>query len=263
MLEQHLLTHKPTKQVFIGADLPILPKRLIGKMRNWEYINFNKLIPFCNPGAEEEHDLNTNPDHYLFPGLGVIQRGHKLTYSFPQWANCFITYIAALASSGENIVHMCAYFQVILKASREYSGGMWKQYDTQYRQKAEATHNKDWSAIDTTIFSQCFTGRAKQAPGCTTCGSIRHETLDCPRRKTKRQATDENQPITKAKRDRSDLCFNFNYHRPCHLNPCPYKHHCLKCAPEEHPMLDCPRRAPRQPKTKHQPAVQPQHTPHI
>ena len=88
------------KQVFIGAGLPILPKCLIDKMRNWEYINFNELIRFCDPGAEEEHDLNTNPDHYLFHGLGVIQRGHKLTYSFTQWANCFITYIAALASSG-------------------------------------------------------------------------------------------------------------------------------------------------------------------
>ena len=52
------------KQVFIGAGLPILPKCLIDKMRNWEYINFNELIPFCDPGAEEEHDLNTNPDHY-------------------------------------------------------------------------------------------------------------------------------------------------------------------------------------------------------
>ena len=81
MLEQHLLTHKPAKQVCIGAGLPILPKHLIDKMRNWEYINLNELTPFCYLGAEEEHDLNTNPDHYLFPGLGVIQRVHKLTYS--------------------------------------------------------------------------------------------------------------------------------------------------------------------------------------
>ena len=33
-------------------------------------------------------------------------------------------------------------------------------YDVNYRQKVEATLNKDWSAIDTSLFSQCFTGRA-------------------------------------------------------------------------------------------------------
>ena len=46
--------------------------------------------------------------------------------------------------------HMCAYFNVILKANREYTGGIWSYYDANHRQKAEATLNKDWSAIDTT-----------------------------------------------------------------------------------------------------------------
>ena len=36
---------------------------------------------------------------------------------------------------------------------------MWSYYDVNYRQKVEATLNKDWSAIDTSLFSQCFTGR--------------------------------------------------------------------------------------------------------
>ena len=56
--------------------------------------------------------------------------------------------MAALAANNNNIVHMCAYFQVILKASREYAGSTWKHYDAQYRKKAEATLY--WSTIQQT-----------------------------------------------------------------------------------------------------------------
>jgi hypothetical protein len=127
-----------------------------------EYINFTKLIPFCDPGAEEEP--TSIPEHYLFPGLRVIRPGHQIEYSFLQWASCFVTYMhGALSSNGQNVTHiMCAYFNVILKASREYTDDMWKHYDVTYRQKAEATCNTDWSVIDTATFNQCFTGRAKK-----------------------------------------------------------------------------------------------------
>ena len=80
ILETHLNKQKPSKQVFIGAGL--------------RYINFNELIPFCDPTAEEDSDWETTSDRFqLFPELGLIQPGHKLRYTFLQWANCFITYI--------------------------------------------------------------------------------------------------------------------------------------------------------------------------
>ena len=69
--------------------------------------------------------------------------------------------------------HMCAYFNIILKAKREYTGDMWSYYDPNYHQKAKATLNKDWSANDTSLFSQCFTGRARKAQGCTNCSSLK------------------------------------------------------------------------------------------
>ena len=35
--------------------LPVLSKRLVDKMVVEDYTNFNELIPFCDPGAEEDH----------------------------------------------------------------------------------------------------------------------------------------------------------------------------------------------------------------
>ena len=240
ILEEHLLKKKPTKQVYVGAGLPILPKRITEKMLNWEYINFNELLPFCDPGSDEEQGLAQASDQFmLFPGLGLLQHGHQVKYSFLQWASA---YMAVMASNGHNIVHMCAYFSVILKASREFSGNMWAIYDANYRQKAEATRNKDWSAIDTTYFSQCFTGKARKVEGCSNCGSLKHETTECPRKKGKRPANEDiKAPPPKQQKPKPDVCFNWNYKRPCHLNPCPYKHECIKCSPEDHQFLDCPK----------------------
>jgi hypothetical protein len=240
ILEEHLIARKPSKQVFIGAGLPVLPKRLVDKTIAGEYINFNELIPFCDPGAEEEPTSTSTPEHYLFPGLGVIRPGHKIAYSFLQWASCFVTYMAALSSNRQNVTHMCTYFNVILKASREYTDDMWKHYDVTYRQKAEATRNTDWSVIDTATFNQCFTGRAKKALSCTYCNSIKHDTESCPRKKNKRSPTivDEAGPAPKQAKTKSD--------RPCHHSPCIYKHQCLKCS-EDHAFLDCPKRGKREP----------------
>ena len=140
ILKEHLIARKSAKQVFIGAGLPVLPMRLVDKIVAGECINFNELIPFCDPGTEEQP---LQPQHHLFPSLGVIRPGHIIEYSFLQWASCFVTYMAALFSNGQNVTHMCAYFIVILKANREYTDDIWRHYDIMYRQKAEATRSTD------------------------------------------------------------------------------------------------------------------------
>lgn len=97
-------------------------------MTNGEYINFNELIPFCDPTAEEDPDWETTSERFqLFPELGLIQPGHKLKYTFLQWANCFVIYMAVMASKKhDNVAHMCAYFSTILKASKEFTADWWR-----------------------------------------------------------------------------------------------------------------------------------------
>ena len=237
LIEEHVLSRKPSKQVFVGSGLPVLPKRLVDKMVAGEYINFNELIPFCDPSAEEQS--SAAPEHYLFPSLGLIKQGHKVEYSFLQWASCFVTYMAVLSSKGSNITHMCAYFNTILKASREYTDDMWRHYDADYRQKAEATHNTDWSSIDSALFNQCFTGRAKKVQRCTTCNSAKHDTSSCPRKKGKRPMSlpDDALPSPKLSKQRPEVCYNFNYHRAC-SRPEKAEVTCAACGPK-HDVVEC------------------------
>ena len=121
---------------------------------------------------------------------------------------------------------MCAYFNVILNASKEYTNDMWRHYDGDHLQKAEATHITDWSTIDTAIFNQCFTSRAKQVQRCSNCNSFKHDITACHCKKVKRPMTakEDNLPSPKQSKQRSEVCYNFNYHCPYHYSPCPYKH---------------------------------------
>jgi len=179
------------------TKLCVLP---IEQMLNWEYTNFSGLIPFFVTNAEEDHTSPLIPEQFnFFPGLGLnpFQHGHQMKYSFLQWVNSFVTYMAVMDSKGNNFLPMCKYFNIILKAHCEYTGGMWSYYDANYHQRAAATCSKDWSVTDTTLFSQCFTGRAKKAQGCANCSSVRHETNECLQRKGKCQAKETKNPSSR------------------------------------------------------------------
>ena len=91
-------------------------------------------------------------------------------------------------------------------------------------------------------FSQYFTGKARRVEGCTNCGPIKHETTECPRKKGKRPAREDIKAQPPKQKQKPDVCFNWNYKCPCQLSPCPYKHKCIKCSPEDHQFLDCPKR---------------------
>lgn len=219
IIEEHLLKQKPTKQVYVRSGLPTLPRRIVEKMLNWEYINFNELLPFCDPGSEEEQSLTQTPEQLMFfPGLGLLQHGHQVnTHSCSGEAALSHTWL----SWPPMAITSCAYFNVILKANREYTGSMLSYYDVNYRQKAETTLNMDWSAIDTSLFSQCFTGRARKAQGCTNCSSLKHELAECLRKKGKRPANKDIKGLyPKQQKQRPNVCFNWNYNRPCHTTPC-------------------------------------------
>ena len=137
--------------------------------------------------------------------------------------------------------HTCAY-NIILKANREYTGGMWSYYNANYHQKAEATLNKDWSAIDTSLFSQCFTGRPRKALGGINCSSLKHDSAEYQCKKGKRPANEDIKGLYPKQQNKGRIYASTGtYNLPCHTTPCRYKHECIKCFPEEHSYMDFPK----------------------
>ena len=189
-------------------------------MLNWEYINFNELLPFCDPGVKLSRGRSKHPIcSCCFP---LLQHGHQVKYSFStflQWISCFITYMSS-SKPPENSLSICGRYTK--SKSRDHP----QQGLVGYR------HN----------FSRCFTGKVRKIEGCTNCGSLKHKTTECSPKKGKCPAREETRASSpKQPKQKPDVCFSWNYNRPWHLNPCLYKHGCIKCSPEEHWFLDCPK----------------------
>ena len=56
---------------------------------------------------------------------------------------------------------LAAYMLTVTMAAQGYEHPAWEQYDRAYWDKAVATRNKKRSQVDTALFNQMFTGRAR------------------------------------------------------------------------------------------------------
>ena len=56
---------------------------------------------------------------------------------------------------------MLAYMFTIIRAAQEFEDPAWKNYEA-FHEKAAATGNRKWLAIDTLIYNQIFTGHTKK-----------------------------------------------------------------------------------------------------
>jgi len=47
--------------------------------------------------------------------------------------------------------------------SQEYKGGTWAAYDAAFKRQATTTGLQDWARIESSLYTICFTGKARQA----------------------------------------------------------------------------------------------------
>ena len=65
--------------------------------------------------------------------------------------------MAALVSQHPSAtLELLTYIIRIIKASQQYDGHYWRVYDTNYRLTAAATGNRNWSRLDTDLFTPLF-----------------------------------------------------------------------------------------------------------
>ena len=76
---------------------------------------------------------------------------------------CFAYYVGVLASSKPALVpDLMAYMISIIRASQEFEGSAWTVYDDAYRrQAATAGDQLQWSQVNPSLYTICFTGKAK------------------------------------------------------------------------------------------------------
>ena len=99
------------------------------------------------------------------------------------WVECYSSLVAVLATKfPQHIGDFMAYQKTIIKACKNFEGTAWVIYDRCYRRRAAAMKSLEWATIDSALYNEAFTGRARSIPRCQFCLSDNHTDNDCPDR---------------------------------------------------------------------------------
>ena len=79
------------------------------------------------------------------------------------------------------VLEMMAYMIHIIRTSQEYEGVSWFIYNETYWRQAAVTKHVEctWSRVNPSIFTVCFTSKAKRDQRCEWCLSATHGSTEC------------------------------------------------------------------------------------
>ena len=103
-------------------------------------------------------------------------RAKKRVQDIHVWMQCYAVYVSVRSLKSPSLVpELMAYMVGILRASMEYEGTAWTSYDAAFRRQAAGSH-----AVVDSLYTICFTGRAKRMGRCELCLSSAHRHDECP-----------------------------------------------------------------------------------
>ena len=100
---------------------------------------------------------------------------------FQIWSECYST-IASILSARfpDKAPQLFDYLQTISRASRNFESAVWASYDMAFRKQAANRGSLDWGVVDTALYNEAFTGRAKVLARCSYCLADTHTSQECP-----------------------------------------------------------------------------------
>lgn len=185
------------------------------------------------------------------------RRSRKVT-EVVTWVQCFSTYVSVRASVTPALIpELMAYMAHIVRVSQDYAGLAWVRYDAAFRRQAALTGNTKWSAINSTLYTLCFTGLAAARSRCELCFATTHSESECAQRgdpdldTRERLRTIESAVVAMSKQPAKpssgmpltasgEACRKWNA-TGCSYPRCRYSHTCSNCR-GGHPVTQCPAR---------------------
>ncbi len=112
---------------------------------------------------------------------GTVKQRKKPVTDILTWVKCFSVMAAVMtAKHPDRAPGLFAYNKSIVRASQVFEGPTWVSYDIQFRRKAALSRSFNWGEIDTALYNETFTGRAKARGHCRVCFSEAHLEKACP-----------------------------------------------------------------------------------
>ena len=177
----------------------------------------------------------------------LLQRRPQCVTDIWSWLHCFGTYILVLGPVySQAIPELMAYMSLIIRCSQDYEGLAWVCYNMSFRCQAAASGNRNWSEVNSTLYSICFTGKSRRNLQCELCLAKSHATSNCPLQGDNM----ERQPAMSPHRGTpfgnmgwrqlppsGEVCKLWNNNQ-CRVSRCRHTHVCMRCG-GNHPVVVC------------------------
>ena len=226
--------------IYVGDGLPPVPAKLAAKILQWEFVEMQELLPeFWAEGAGSSK------------GTASRGKGKKRVADVMVWLQCYAQYVGILLSQfPEAVPEVMAYQVGVLRAYLEFEEGAWAAYDIAFRRQAAATGLRKWSVVNPSLYSLCFTGKAKRASRCEFCLGASHRSEDCAlaveedpdlgkRMKAVESAVVAFTSNTQGGKPAQEICRLYQQDR-CTFSQCKFGHWCRRCGPlGKHPLIAC------------------------
>ena len=236
--------------VATGESLPSLTKKCVEKILAGEFIDFAELPPA--KGKVKSIPQAVEGQIVVIQAADLME-SRKLIPDLATWIQCFSIYAAVIITKEpERAKNLLAYMSLIAKCSLKYKWPSWVVYDLNFHQEAAEVGLKDWSKVEPSTYTQCFTGAAiSQDNWCRRCHSIDHATDSCPIKPLGMQRKREGlhlaaaPPFKKrpAPHSSPQICRKHNtYDGDCRYGAnCMFQHKCESCGDHGHPVTKCPK----------------------
>ena len=168
------ILRQPPAGEYTSSPSAGLPARLSRRIVELEFVEISELLP---DSWQEE----TQPLVVFDAQLNPRRLSRKApVQDISLWIECFSRMAAVLVTRyPDKGPELWAYQASIVRAARNYEGLAWVAYDRQYRREALARKDLNWSATNSRLYNEAFTGRAKAIPRCCHCLSDSHTTAHC------------------------------------------------------------------------------------
>ena len=224
-----------TQGVYVGAGNSPVSSKLADRIRRWEFIDMADLLPEVRLSDREGEAEK------------LLQKRPRCVTDIWSWLHCFGTYVSVLGPFyPQAIPELMAYMSLIIRCSQDYEGLAWVRYDMSFRRQAAASGNRNWSEVNSTLYSVCFTGKSRRNLQCELCLAKSHTTNNCP---LQGECTDRQLGVSFQRGTATssggwrqlppsgEVCKLWN-HNQCRYSRCRHTHVCMRCG-GNHPVVVC------------------------
>ena len=225
--------HKTKSAISVGPVSPPVPRKVAEKIWRGEYIELLELLPerLGAPGPTVLDALLQSDKVKPKKSISTIQ----------DWVMCFNTFISVVAIKDPSCIRdLLAYSSTIVKASQDFEGTPWLDYDAHFRRQMATRKVQQWDTIDASVWTMYF---SRATPKIVPGGAYGEK---------KPQAHEKRQP-QRYNPYPARVCFRWNSHGGCQLINCKFRHCCTRCQDTSHTAIECPQRwkNPSPPPSRH------------